>query len=69
MTTSRERLQQTLNHQEPDRVVMDLGATAISGIHANALAGLRDALGLEKRHVRIFQCGEKTVETAERNGG
>lgn len=55
MTGSRERLRQTLNHEEPDQVVMDLGSTAISGIHANALAGLRDALGLEKKRVKVCE--------------
>ena len=55
MITSRERLGQTLNHEEPDQVVMDLGATAISGIHANALARLRAELGLEKRRVKICE--------------
>ncbi len=55
MTSSRERLRQTLNHEEPDQVVMDMGSTAISGIHANALAGLRDALGLEKRKVKVCE--------------
>src|SRR5699024_1795240 len=51
--TSRERLIATLNHQQPDRVVVDLGATTITGINANALAKLRDALGLEKRKIKI----------------
>lgn len=55
MTDSRERLRQTLNHEEPDSVVVDMGSTAISGIHANALASLRDALGLEKRKVKICE--------------
>ncbi len=55
MTGSRERLRQPLNHEEPDQVVMDLGSTAISGIHANALAGLRDALGLEKKRVKVCE--------------
>lgn len=55
MTSSRERLRQTLNHEQPDQVVVDLGSTAISGIHANALAGLRDALGLEKRKVKVCE--------------
>lgn len=54
-TTSRERLKQTLNHEEPRQVVTDLGSTAISGIHAQALAGLRGALGLEKRKVKIWE--------------
>ena len=52
--TSRERLIATLNHQQPDRVVVDLGATTITGINANALAKLRDALGLEKRKISCW---------------
>lgn len=55
MANSRERLQQTLNHQEPEQVVVDMGSTAITGIHAQALSGLRDALGLEKRTVKIWE--------------
>ena len=51
--TSRERLIATLNHQEPDRVVVDMGATTITGINANALDKLRRALGLEERKIKI----------------
>ncbi|MCI5700562.1 MAG: methyltransferase [Lachnospiraceae bacterium] len=50
---SRERFVQTLNHQESDKVVVDLGSTAITGINANALAKLRTALGLEERKIKI----------------
>ncbi len=51
--TSRERLIKTLNHEEPDRVVVDFGSTSITGINANALAKLRAALGLEQRTIKI----------------
>lgn len=51
--TSRERLIETLNHREPDKVVVDMGATTITGINANALAKLRKALGLEDRKIKI----------------
>ena len=53
MSTSRERLRQTLNHQEPDQVVVDMGATSITGINANALAGLREMLKLDSKRVKI----------------
>lgn len=53
MSTSRERLRQTLNHQEPDQVVVDMGATSITGINANALAGLREMLKLDPKRVKI----------------
>lgn len=55
MATSRERLHQTLNHIEPEEVVVDMGATSVSGINANALARLRDALGLEKTRIKIHE--------------
>lgn len=53
MASSRERLNQTLNHIEPEEVVVDMGATPITGINANALDRLRKALGLEERKVKI----------------
>lgn len=53
--TSRDRLIATLNHQQPDRVPIDFGATAVTGIHASCVAGLRDYYGLEKRPVRIHE--------------
>ena len=39
--TSRERLIKTINHQEPDRLVVDLGATSQTGINASPLYELR----------------------------
>lgn len=41
---SKERIQATLNHRQPDRVAVDFGSTAITGIHAAALHRLRLAL-------------------------
>lgn len=37
---SRQRLIKTINHEQPDRVVVDLGSTAVSRISAKALANL-----------------------------
>lgn len=51
--TSRERLIKTLNHQDPGKVVVDLGSTAITGINATALDTLRKKLGLDERLVKI----------------
>ena len=45
--TSRERAHLALNHREPDRVPMDLGATTVSGMHVSAVYLLRQALGLD----------------------
>ena len=44
MMTSRQRLQATLEHRQPDRVCVDLGATFVSGAHASTVSKLRQAL-------------------------
>jgi len=52
---SRERVRAALNHLETDRVPFDFGGTTVTGIHASVLARLRDALGLKKRTVRVYE--------------
>lgn len=41
---SRERLQATLNHRQPDRVCVDFGATFVTGIHVSVVHKLRQRL-------------------------
>ncbi len=53
--TSKERLQATLNHTQPDKMVIDFGATAVTGIHCKVVEGLREHYGLEKSPVRIVE--------------
>ncbi len=53
--TSKERLIQTLNHKQPDRVVVDFGATPVTGIHVKVVEQLRDYFGLEKRLVKVIE--------------
>ena len=36
-----------LNHKEPDRVPVDLGASAVTGIHVSVVYQLRQALELD----------------------
>ncbi len=45
---SRERVQSSLNHQEPDRVPVDLGGSAVTGMHVSTVYNMRQALGLDK---------------------
>ena len=52
---SRERLKKTLNHENPGKVVVDLGSTLVTGISARALARLRRVLGLEERVVKVCE--------------
>ena len=53
--TPRERLRATLAHRLPDRIPLDFGGTAVTGIHASCVAALRDHFGLEKRLVKVHE--------------
>ncbi len=53
MLSSRENVIRALNHKAPERVPLDLGSTAVSGIAASTLHELRAALGLEEKPVRV----------------
>ena len=50
---SRERVSKAINHQEPDRVPVDLGGLDVSGIHAIAYKKLRSHLGLQGDKIKI----------------
>ena len=45
-TTSFDRVFASLEHKEPDRVPIDLGGTAVTGINIHALRRLKDILGI-----------------------
>ena len=46
---SRERVNLALNHEEPDRIPLDLGASVVTGMHVHAVYQLRQVLGLDSR--------------------
>src|SRR5665648_1225284 len=45
--TNRERILKAINHEEPDRVPIDLGSTTDSGIVKEAYDELRNYLGMD----------------------
>ena len=47
MITSRERVELALQHQEADRVPLDLGASPVTGMQVDTVYRLRQALGLD----------------------
>ncbi len=47
MTTSRERVVRSLNHESPDAIPLDLGASPVTGMHVGSVYALRQALGLD----------------------
>lgn len=44
---SRERVQDALNHRQPDRAPLDLGASVVTGMHVSSVYRLRQALRLD----------------------
>ncbi|MGA2030901.1 MAG: uroporphyrinogen decarboxylase family protein [Thermoguttaceae bacterium] len=44
---SRQRVEAALKHQQPDYVPLDLGASAVTGMHVSSVYRLRQALGLD----------------------
>jgi len=51
----KSRLLAALGHEHPDRVPLDLGSTAVTGIHVSCVAELRDYYGLQRRPVKIHE--------------
>lgn len=51
--TSKERFDLTVNHKQPDRMVVDFGSTSVTGIHVRSIENLRNYYGLEYKPVRV----------------
>ncbi len=62
MTTSRERILAAINHQEPDRVPIDMSATPSSGISAIAYSNLVKYLGREDLPVQIYDVVQQLAQ-------
>ena len=52
---SRERVRAAINHQQPERVAVDMGSTPVTGIAAGTYARLRKALGLPTRPPQVIE--------------
>jgi len=64
--TSRERILAAIEHRQPDRVPVDLGATPSSGISAMAYGNLKRHLGLTGGHTRIYDVVQQLAQPEER---
>jgi len=53
--TSRERIIKSLSHQSPDRIPVDFGSTAVTGIHVRIVEKLREYFGLERKPVKVTE--------------
>jgi hypothetical protein len=52
---SREQFIKTVNHKQPDRVVLDFGSTAVTGIHIQTISKLRRHFGLQRKPIRVIE--------------
>jgi hypothetical protein len=55
ISPSRQRVLDALAHRSPDRIPIDFGGTAVTGIHVTCVAALRDYYGLERRPVMVHE--------------
>jgi uroporphyrinogen decarboxylase len=63
--TSRERILAAIDHREPDRVPLDLGATPSSGISAIAYNNLKKHLGLTGGRTRLYDVVQQLAQPEE----
>ena len=52
---SREQFLKTVNHRQPSRIVLDLGATSVTGIHVQTISQLRRHYGLQRKPIRVIE--------------
>ncbi len=52
---SRERIQAALAHRRPDRIPVDFGSTAVTGIHVSCVAALRRYYDLPEHPVKVIE--------------
>ncbi|MFX0069564.1 MAG: uroporphyrinogen decarboxylase family protein [Candidatus Hermodarchaeota archaeon] len=62
---SRERVFASINHREPDRIPIDLGATAVTGISAIAYHNLKKHLGITTGHTRIYDLIQQLAQVED----
>ena len=53
--TSKERVNESLNHKQTDKVAIDFGSTSVTGIHVLAVEKLRNYYGLGKRTIKVIE--------------
>jgi uroporphyrinogen-III decarboxylase len=68
-----ERIRAALEHRQPDKVPVDFGASAVTGIHASTVYKLRRAYNLPEHPIKVVDCyqilGEVEEDLREKIGG
>ncbi|MCG6187371.1 uroporphyrinogen decarboxylase family protein [Maribellus maritimus] len=52
---SRQQFLKAVNHQQPDRIVIDLGSSGVTGIHVQTISRLRRHFGLQRKPIRVIE--------------
>lgn len=53
--SSREQFIKSVNHKQTDRIVLDFGATPVTGIHIQTISKLRRHYGLQRKPIRVIE--------------
>lgn len=53
--TTLEKVKATLNHQDPEGLVVDIGSTGVTGIHVLAIEKLRQYYGLPQQPIKVIE--------------
>ncbi len=64
--TSRERVLAAINYQQPDQVPVDMGSNPSSGISAMGYNKLKEALGIEGGHTRIYDVVQQLAQPEDK---
>jgi hypothetical protein len=64
--TSRDRVRKAINHEQSDRVPVDLGSTLVTGIAASAYARLKKALGVTGGVTRVYDPFQMLAEVEDK---
>jgi len=62
---SRERIKTALSHRQPDRIPVDFGSTAVTGIHVRIVEKLRQHFGLDDHPVKVIEPFQMLGEVEE----
>jgi uroporphyrinogen decarboxylase len=60
--SSRERVRKAIHHEETDRVPIDFGGMASTGIMAIAYDRLKNYLGITSGYIRVYDIGQQLAE-------
>jgi uroporphyrinogen decarboxylase len=63
--TSRERILAAAERKEPDKIPVDMGSTPSSGISAIAYGNLKNFLGINQGHIRVYDVVQQLAQPEE----